>query len=50
MKSMDGAAVFKALADENRVDIVRFIARHPGVTASALLDVSTSPSLPSPIT
>lgn len=38
MKSMDGAAVFKALADENRVDIVRFIARHPGVTASALLD------------
>ncbi len=38
MKSMDGAAVFKALADENRVDIVWFIARHPGVTASALLD------------
>ena len=38
MKSMDGAAVFKALADENRVDIIRSIARHPGVTASALLD------------
>lgn len=38
MKFMDGVAVFKALADENRVDIVMFIARHPGVTASALLD------------
>lgn len=38
MKSVGCAAIFKALADENRVDIVRFIARHPGVTASALLD------------
>ena len=38
MKSIGCAAIFKALADENRVDIVRFIARHPGVTASALLD------------
>lgn len=38
MKSVDCAAVFKAMADENRVDIVRYVARHPGVTASTLLE------------
>lgn len=38
MKSIDSAAIFKALADENRVEIVRCIARNPGVTASSLLD------------
>lgn len=36
--SSDDVAVFKALADENRMGIVRLIAQAPGVTASALLD------------
>lgn len=31
------AALFKALADENRIEIVKTIAKTPGVTANALL-------------
>lgn len=38
VKSSECAAIFKAMADENRVDIVRYVARHPGVTASILLE------------
>lgn len=37
MQNEDYAALFKALADENRVQIVRMVAERPGITAGELL-------------
>lgn len=37
MQNKDYAALFRALADENRVQIVRMVAANPGITAGELL-------------
>jgi ArsR family transcriptional regulator len=38
MTTKNTADVFKALADDNRVDIVRYVSRHPRTTATELLE------------
>ena len=37
MRPPDAATLFKALADDNRIEIVKTIARTPGITANELL-------------